>query len=151
MLTVEVTHRRHAIIEQVHADLKGGPLAHLPSRLFAANSAWLVLATMAGNLTRASGALASTFHAKANTATLRAQLITVAARVATSARCTTLHQPTAWPWAQQWQRLFTAAIGAPPTPRHRPPPTGQPETTVDTPSRPEAPSRPETDQPAEDY
>ena len=115
MLTVEAEHRRHAIIEQVHADLKNGPLAHLPSGSFAANSAWLVLAAMAFNLTRAAGSLASTFHAKASTATLRAQLINIAARVATSARRTTLHLPTAWPWAEQWQHLFTAAIGPPAT------------------------------------
>ena len=31
MLQAEADHRRHAIIEQVIADLKGGPLAHLPS------------------------------------------------------------------------------------------------------------------------
>ena len=44
MLAAEADHRRHAIIEQVIADLKSGPLAHLPSSSFAANSAWLVLA-----------------------------------------------------------------------------------------------------------
>lgn len=113
MLTAEADHRRHAIIEQVHADLKNGPLAHLPSASFAANSAWLVLAAMAFNLTRAAGSIASTVHAKATTATLRAQLINVAARVATSARCTTLHLPTGWPWAEPWQHLFTATIGPP--------------------------------------
>ena len=43
MLQAEADHRRHAIIEQVIADLKNGPLAHLPSGKFAANSAWLVL------------------------------------------------------------------------------------------------------------
>jgi hypothetical protein len=31
MLQAEADHRRHAIVEQVIADLKGGPLAHLPS------------------------------------------------------------------------------------------------------------------------
>jgi len=113
MLTVEADHRRHAIIEQVHADLKNGPLAHLPSGSFAANSAWLVLAAMAFNLLRATGSLASLFHAKATTATLRAHLINVAARIATSARRTTLHLPTDWPWAQQWQQLFNAAIAPP--------------------------------------
>lgn len=46
-----------------------------------ANSAWLVLAAMAFNLTRAVGALAGRFHARAVTATIRTQLITVAARV----------------------------------------------------------------------
>jgi hypothetical protein len=56
MLAAESAHRAHAIVEQVIADLKGGPLAHLPSGKFAANSAWLVCAAMAFNLTRAAGA-----------------------------------------------------------------------------------------------
>src|SRR5262249_10471551 len=43
MLDAEADHRRHAITEQVIADLKNGPLAHLPSGQFAANSAWLAL------------------------------------------------------------------------------------------------------------
>jgi hypothetical protein len=113
MLAVEADHRRHAIIEQVIADLKNGPLAHLPSGKFAANSAWLVLAATAFNLLRAVGTLASLVHAKATTATIRAQLINVAARITTSARRTTLHLPVTWPWVQPWQRLFTAAIGPP--------------------------------------
>jgi hypothetical protein len=113
MLAAEADHRRHAIIEQVIADLKNGPLAHLPSGRFATNSAWLVLAATAFNLLRAVGTLASLVHAKATTATIRAQLINVAARIATSARRTSLHLPVAWPWAQSWQRLFTAAIGPP--------------------------------------
>ncbi len=97
MLTAEADHRRHAIIEQVIADLKNGPLAHLPSGSFAANSAWLVLAAIAFNLTRATVTLASAFHARATTATIRAQLINVAARVSPSARRATLHLPTNWP------------------------------------------------------
>jgi hypothetical protein len=113
MLDAEADHRRHAIIEQVIADLKNGPLAHLPSGHFAANSVWLVLAAIAFNLTRAGGALASSFHAKATTATIRRQLINVAARVTRSARRSTLRLPAAWPWATAWQRLFAAATGPP--------------------------------------
>lgn len=70
---------------------------------------------MAFNLTRAAGTLASAFHAKATTATLRRQLITVAARITRSARSSTLRMPAAWPWATAWQRLFTAATGPPAT------------------------------------
>jgi hypothetical protein len=113
MLEAEHDHRRHAIIEQVIADLKNSALAHLPSGHFAANSAWLVLAAMAFNLTRAVGALASGFHAKAATATIRRQLIAVAARVTRTARRSTLRLPTAWPWAEAWTQLFTAATGPP--------------------------------------
>ncbi|MGH7485444.1 MAG: transposase, partial [bacterium] len=113
MLHAEADHRRHAIIEQVIADLKSGPLAHLPSGDFMANSAWLALTTIAFNLTRATGALACSVHAKAVTATIRTQLINIAARIATSARRTTLHMPAAWPWAGDWQHMFTAATGPP--------------------------------------
>ena len=56
-VTADKVHRAHAIIEQVHADLKSSPLAHLPSGKFTANAAWLVLAVMAFNLTRAAAAL----------------------------------------------------------------------------------------------
>ena len=114
MLDAEADHRRHAIIEQVIADLKAGPLAHLPSGRFNANSAWLVLATIAFNLLRATGTLASRFHARATTATLRTQLINVAARVVRSARRVHLRLPANWPWAAAWLDLFTAAL-APPT------------------------------------
>lgn len=113
MLAAEADHRRPAIIGQDIADLKDGPLAHLPSGRFSANSAWLVLATIAFNLQRTAGGLASTFHAKANTATIRTQLINLAARVATSARRTRLHLPAAWPTAEHWRRLLPAAIGPP--------------------------------------
>jgi len=108
-------HRGHAIVEQVIADLKQGPLAHLPSGLFTANGAWLVCAAMAFNLTRAAGCLASAFHAKATTGTVRAQLITVPARIATSARRIVLHLPVDWPWEYAWEAVFTPASGPPPT------------------------------------
>jgi hypothetical protein len=112
-LAAETTHRQHAVIEQVHADLKAGPLAHLPSGSFAANSAWLVLAAIAFNLTRAAGALASAFHAKATTGTIRAQLINVPARLARSARRLRLRLPRDWPWETAWAQLFDATCGPP--------------------------------------
>jgi Transposase DDE domain group 1 len=109
MLDAEATHRAHAVVEQVIADLKNGPLAHLPSGVFTANAAWLALATIAFNLIRAAGALAAPRPgdglAVATTATLRARLITVPARVARSARRLTLHLPTRWPWQEHWTHL----------------------------------------------
>jgi len=116
MLQAETSHRDHAIVEQVIADMKSGPLAHLPSGQFSSNGAWLVLAAIAFNLMRAAGAIASVFHAKATTATIRRQLITVPARVATSARRLILHLPTNWPWWDSWQGLFNAVCGPPATP-----------------------------------
>lgn len=78
-----------------------------------ANSAWLVLAAMTFNLMRAAGTLASKHHGKATTATLRAQLITVPARIASSARRQFLHLPVAWPWEDAWQAMFNAALEKP--------------------------------------
>jgi len=115
MLQAEADHRRHAINEQVIADLKGGPMAHLPSGRFMANSGWLVLAAMAFNLTRAVGVAAGGQHAKAVTATIRAQLITVAGRITRSARRSRLRLPINWPWANGFQKLITASIGPPTT------------------------------------
>jgi Transposase DDE domain group 1 len=113
MLAAEATHRDHAIIEQVIADLKNSALAHLPSGRFAANAAWLVCAAIAHNLTRAAGALASTFHARARTATIRSQLINAPMRIARSAGRLTLHLPRAWPWQPALDQLFRAALHDP--------------------------------------
>ena len=115
MLAAEAAHRAHAIVEQIIADLKNGPLAHLPSGRFAANGAWLVCAAMAFNLTRAAGALASVFHAKATTGTIRAQLINVPARLARSARRLTVHLPSSWPWEKAWQQLLDGSMRDPPS------------------------------------
>ena len=112
-VTADKTHRGHAIIEQVHADLKNSALAHLPSGHFAANAAWLVLAVIAFNLTRAAAVLSGPTLAKATTGTIRRTLIAVPARIATSARRLTLHLPLAWPWQPAWTRLFHSACGPP--------------------------------------
>jgi len=58
----DITHRRHAIIETVFADLIDGPLAHMPSGRFGANSAWILCAAIAHNLLRATGVLAGGSH-----------------------------------------------------------------------------------------
>lgn len=115
-VAADKTHRGHAIIEQVHADLKNSALAHLPSGKFTANAAWLVLAVMAFNLTRAAATITGPGLAKATTATIRRKLIAVPARVASSARRVRLHLPTAWPWESAWTELFNQACGPPPAP-----------------------------------
>ena len=113
-VAADKVHRGHAIIEQVHADLKGGPLAHLPSGRFTANAAWLVLAVMAFNLTRAAATLTGPRLAKATTATIRRVLISVPARVATSGRRITAHLPRAWPWQPAWTALYDRVNDPPP-------------------------------------
>ena len=112
-VTADKTHRGHAIIEQVHADLKNSALAHLPSKSFAANAGWLVLAVIAFNLTRAAATLSGPRLAKATTGTIRRTLIGVPARIAGSARTLTLHLPTGWPWQTSWTELFTRTCGPP--------------------------------------
>lgn len=107
-------HRGHAVVEQVIAELKDGPLAHLPSGKYAANAAWVAHAVIAFNLARAAGVLASNRHARARWATLRTQLINTPGRVASSARRLTLHLPLDWPWADAWQTLFDGTAGSPP-------------------------------------
>jgi len=108
MLQAEGQHRDHAIVEQVIADAAGSALAHLPSGAFNANAAWAVLWAIAHNLTRAVGALASRLHARATTATIRAHLINVPARIARGARRLTLHLPEQWPWRAAWTGLHAA-------------------------------------------
>lgn len=112
-IAADKTHRAHAIIEQVHADLKNSALAHLPSGKFTANAAWLVLAVIAFNLTRAAATITGPELARATTATIRRKLVTVPARVATSARRIVLHLPEAWPWETAWNHLLTHGSGPP--------------------------------------
>jgi len=102
-------HRGHAVIENVHADLKASALAHLPSGKFAANAAWLIAAVMAFNLTRAAATLTgSTQLARATTPTIRRKLVNLPARVASSARRLHLHLPRDWPWEHAWTVLYDA-------------------------------------------
>lgn len=111
MLQAEAQHRDHAIVEQVIADAAGSALAHLPSAVFAANAAWAVLWAISHNLTRAAGTLASIFHARATTATIRAHLVNVPARIARSARRITLHLPQGWPWQAAWRGRRLGGVG----------------------------------------
>jgi hypothetical protein len=117
MIQAEEQHRDHALVEQVFADLTSGPLAHLPSGSFPANAAWLTCAAISHNLTRAAGALAGAFHARARGATIRSHLIAVAARVARHGRGDiTLHLPEGWHREQEWLSLFETACGPPAAP-----------------------------------
>jgi Transposase DDE domain group 1 len=114
LIQAEGQHRDHAIVEQFFADVTSGPLAHLPSGVFAANAAWLSIAAMAHNLLRAAGALASPPFAKARAATIRRDLIAVAARTARHGRGhLTLHLPQGWHREHEWLNLLAAACGPP--------------------------------------
>jgi hypothetical protein len=79
MLQAEAQHRQHAVQEQVNAEAKAKAkaLAHLPSGSFQANAGWATLWAIAHNLTHTTGVLASGFHARAATATIRAHPIKI--------------------------------------------------------------------------
>jgi DDE family transposase len=110
----ESQHRAHAIIAQVIADAKSSALAHLPCSSFQANAAWATLRAIAHNLTRTIGVLTDRFHAKATTATIRAHLINIPARLARSARRLTVHLPQNWPWQISFENLHAALLHWPP-------------------------------------
>lgn len=75
-------------MEQVFADPIDGPWAHLPSTAFHANAAWVHLAVTAHALTRAACAGLDPPRRGPRGATIRAELIQVAARPARSGRNT---------------------------------------------------------------
>ncbi len=113
----DITHRHHAIIETVFADLIDGPLAHLPSGRFGANSAWVLCAAIAHNLLHAAGVLAGDQHTRARGSTLRRRIVTVPARLTRPQRRPILHLPTHWPWSKHWLALWHNTIGrSPPQP-----------------------------------
>jgi Transposase DDE domain group 1 len=114
LVQAEGQHRDHAIVEQVFADWTDGPLAHMPSGFFPANAAWLTCAAIAHNLLRTAGSVASLAYGKARGATIRRDLIDVAARTARHGRGhLTLHLPEAWHREHEWLALFRAACGPP--------------------------------------
>ena len=115
----DITHRQHAIIETVFADLIDGPLAHIPSGRFGANSAWILCAAIAHNLLRAAGVLAGDRHTRARGSTLRRRIVNIPARLARPQHRPILHLPTYWPWSKAWLALWHNTIGySPPLPGH---------------------------------
>ena len=113
----DITHRHHAIIETVFADLIDVPLAHIPSGRFGANSAWVLCAAISHNLLRAAGVLAGDQHTRARGSTLRRKIVNVPARLARPQRRPILHLPTHWPWSKAWLALWHNIIGhSPPLP-----------------------------------
>ena len=93
------------------ADLIDGPLAHLPSGRFAANSAWTICAAISHNLLRAAGTMARQQQAVARGATLRRTLIADPARTAMPQHRPMLHLPAHWPWAPAWLTLWDRVLG----------------------------------------
>ncbi|MEV0426208.1 transposase, partial [Micromonospora sp. NPDC050495] len=69
-----------------------------PTKSFGGNAAWLVLNTIAHNLTRWTARLGMHL-ARVATKTIRRKIYTVGARLTRTARRLHLHLPSAWPWA----------------------------------------------------
>jgi hypothetical protein len=109
----DITHRKHAIIETVFADLIDGPSAHLPSGQFGANSAWICCVAIGHNLLRAADILAGQPHGVARRATLRRKIV---ARLARPQRRSLLHLPSHCPWADAWLTLWHNIINQRPPP-----------------------------------
>lgn len=77
-----------------------------------ANAAWLALAVMAHNLSRAVGRLAGADLDKATTSTLQRVVFIVPGRLVHSGRRRHLRLPASWPWAHAIEQalLNIAAI-----------------------------------------
>ena len=112
MVEADERHRGHALIEQVMAELKGNALAHLPSGKFQANAAWLQLAILAFNISRAAAHTAG--MSTARMPTIRQRLIMVPARIAHHSRRRFLHYPTHWPWQHEFMTLWDHTTGSDP-------------------------------------
>ena len=101
-------HRHHAVCELAIRDLKEEGLAHTPSGVFAENAAWLVIASLAHNLTRWVATLGLAITGPVVAATIRRRYLTLPGRITRSARLRTLRLPARWRWAHN----FLAALRA---------------------------------------
>ena len=85
----------------------------MPSGAFDANAAWVTIAAMTHNLLRAAAGLMGGRMSKARAQTLRTRIILVPARIAHRARRLILNLPRDWPWAEEFARLWQAALSPP--------------------------------------
>jgi Transposase DDE domain group 1 len=103
---VEAEHRQHAVVELAIRDLKDQALAHFPSGIFAANSAWTVIACIAHNLTRWTTLIGLPGQTVRAARTLRRRLLQIPGRLTRTARQWTLHLPARWPWQHDFIRAL---------------------------------------------
>ena len=99
LLELEADHRRHAEVELTIRDLKNGMgLAHFPTKRFGGNAAWLILNTIAHNLTRWVARLGLGIP-HVMTKKIRRRIYGVPARLVRTGRQQLLRLPRRWPWA----------------------------------------------------
>ena len=99
---LDADHRDHAVIELVNRELKAGAWAHCPSGKFEANAAWSVIGTLAHNLLRWTTRIGGISNGPIVAKTVRRRYLALPGRLTCSARKQTLHLPTSWPWAHQF-------------------------------------------------
>jgi hypothetical protein len=107
LAVVEAEHRQHAVVELTIRDLKDQALAHFPSGVFCANSAWTVIGTLAHNLARWTALLGLPGETVRTARTLRRRLLELPGRLTRSARRWTLHLPARWPWQEAFVEALT--------------------------------------------
>ncbi|HEX2893063.1 MAG TPA: IS1380 family transposase [Marmoricola sp.] len=101
MLELEADHRRHAEVELTIRDLKHNMgMAHFPTKSFGGNAAWLILNTIAHNLTRWTARLGLDLG-HVMTKKIRRRIYNVTGRLVRTARRVVLRLPRRWPWASQ--------------------------------------------------
>lgn len=101
MLELEADHRRHAEVELTIRDLKHDMgLSHFPTKSFGGNAAWLILNTIAHNLTRWTTRLGLGLG-HVMTKKIRRRIYNVAGRLVRTGRRLILRLPRRWPWAAQ--------------------------------------------------
>lgn len=106
LVEVEADHRRHAEVELTIRDLKHDMgINHFPTKSFGGNAAWLVLNTIAHNLTRWATRLGLQ-TATVMTKKIRRRIYNVTGRLVRTGRRLLLRLPRRWPWAEQ----ITAAL-----------------------------------------
>jgi DDE family transposase len=99
---VEAEHRQHAVVELTIRDLKDQALAHFPSGIFNANSAWTVIAALAHNLLRWTSLIGLPGRTIHTARTLRRRLLQIPGRLTHTGRQWTLHLPARWPWQDDY-------------------------------------------------
>ena len=116
---LEARHRAHARVEDRIRNAKDTGMGRFPSREFTINQTWLMLTTVAADLTAWTRLLAFTGDASVLAScepkALRYRFLHVPARLARSARHRRLRIPQTWPWATAIVAVF-ANIAAIPQP-----------------------------------
>lgn len=101
IVEIEADHRRHAEVELTIRDLKHDMgINHFPTKSFGGNAAWLILNTIAHNLTRWATRLGLS-TTTVMTKKIRRRIYNVTGRLVRTGRRLVLRLPRQWPWAGQ--------------------------------------------------